>query len=62
MELYEETLSMSNKEAARVLKRFLHGHSIIGGRGNGKSLTMLLTLQALSKAIDLLEKTPDENK
>lgn len=50
----EDMIEMSNQEAANILKSM--------ARGNGKSLTTLKCVQAIQKAIDILEKTPDENK
>lgn len=56
----EDILEMSNREAADHLRRLLTYFNM--GRANEKSLTILRTLHALCKAIDLLEKTPDESR
>lgn len=55
----EDILEMTNEEASDHLRRLLTCFNMC--RGNGKSLTILRTLHALCKAIDLLEKTPDES-
>ena len=50
----EDMIEMSNQEAANILKSMV--------RGNGKSLTASRCVQAIQKAIYILEKTPDEKK
>ena len=55
-----DELEMSNKEAAKLLRLILNNVKL--PRRSGKTITFLLYRLALSKAIDLLEKTPDERK
>lgn len=53
---------MTNKVAANVLRGIMESYShMIVPRGSSKSigLQLLIRLNALSKAVDLLEKTPD---
>ena len=56
----DEMLEMTNKEAANILRLILNNANL--PRGSGKTITFLRYRLALSKAIDLLEKTPDERK
>lgn len=56
----DEMLEMSNKEAANLLRIILNNAKL--PRGSGKTITFLRYRLALSKAIDLLEKTPNERK
>ena len=58
----EDMFEMSNQEAADVLRNVVLGYGLKTQRGNGKSLTALRCVQAIQKAIDILEKTPDEKK
>lgn len=51
---------MTNKEAADILKRIYMPNFGIMPRGNGKSMTALQLIEALAKAIKVLEETPDE--
>lgn len=58
----EDVLEMSNQEAANILRNQM-GYSITCyGRGGEKTVMQLRKLQAFVKAIDLLEKTPDESR
>lgn len=52
------TLTMSNQEAADILRRL----SYIPSRGNGKSMSQLRVTMALNKAIIALEKGEDDEK
>lgn len=45
--------AMSNQEVADILKKLVYS---VGGRGNGKSHTMMRIEVALSKAIQSLEQ------
>ena len=56
----EDMFEMSNQEAANILRNTVLGYGLKISRGNGKSLTALRCIQAIQKAIDILEKTPDE--
>ena len=56
----EDMFEMSNQEAANVLRKLVRNLTLMIARGNGKSLTALRCVQAIQKAIDILEKTPDE--
>lgn len=58
----EDMFEMSNLEAANVLRNLVHHFTSMIPRGNGKSLTTLRCVQAIQKAIDILEKKPDEKK
>lgn len=58
----EDMFEMSNQEAANILKNIVLGYGLKIPRGNGKSLITLRCVQAIQKAIDILEKTPDEKK
>ena len=58
----EDMFEMSNQEAANILKNIVQGYGLKIPRGNGKSLTVLRRVQAIQKAIGILEKTPDEKK
>lgn len=55
-------LEMTNKEAANILKLILNTRICVLARGNGKSLMNLRIIQAFAKAIDILEKTPDNSR
>ena len=55
---YLKIATMTNKEAAEVIKNMMC-HAVIG-RGNSKTLLMLKYNTALHKAIQCLEKYPDE--
>lgn len=50
---------MTNKEAAYILKRNLDYVIVMTARGNGKTDNTLKTIEALHKAIEVLNKTPD---
>ena len=58
----ENMFEMSNQEAANILKNIVLRYGLKSPRGDGKSLTALRCIQAMGKAIDILEKTPDEKK
>ena len=58
----DDTFEMSNQEAANILRNLVHHFTSMIARGDGKSLTVLRYAQAMSKAIDILENTPDEAK
>ena len=58
----EDIFEISNQEAANILKNLVHHFTSMIPRGDGKSLTALRCVQAIQKAIDILEKTPDEKK
>lgn len=62
MSQLEDMFEMSNREAANILRKLVHHLTLMIARGNGKSLTVLRYAQAMSKAIDILENTPDEAK
>ena len=62
MSQVEDMFEMSNQEAANILKNIVRGYGLKTPRGDGKSLTALRCVQAIQKAIDILEKTPDEKK
>ena len=51
-------LTMTNQEAADILRRF----GYIPSRGNGKSMSQLRVTMALIKAIYALEKGEDNEK
>lgn len=58
----EKDQLMTNKAAASVLRNIMKSYSHMPvPRGSSKSigLHLLVRLTALSKAVDLLEKTPD---
>lgn len=52
-------LNMTNQQAAEILKMQVQVRFAAMGRGNGKTFTNACILEALMKAIELLEKTPD---
>lgn len=56
----DDMFEMSNLEAANILRKLVRHLTLMTARGNGKSLTTLRCVQAIQKAIDILEKTPDE--
>lgn len=56
----DEMIEMSNQEAAKLLRLILNNAKL--PRGSCKTITFLRYRLALSKAIDLLEKTPDGRK
>lgn len=56
----DDMFEMSNLEAANILRKLVRHFTSMIARGNGKSLTVLRYAQAMSKAIDILENTPDE--
>lgn len=56
----DDMFEMSNQEAANILRKITNHFTQMIPRGNGKSLTALRCVQAIQKAIDILEKTPDE--
>ena len=58
----EDMFEMSNQEAANILKNIVLGYGLKIPHGNGKSLTALRCEKKKKKAIDILEKTPDEKK
>ena len=58
----EDMFEMSNQEAANILKNIVLGYGLKIPRGDGKSHTALRCVQAIQKAIDISEKTPDEKK
>ena len=58
----DDMFEMSNLEAANILRKLVRHLTLMIARGNGKSLTVLRYTQAMGKAIDILEKTPDEKK
>ena len=60
MSQVEDMFEMSNQEATNILKNIVLGYGLKIPRGNGKSLTTLRCVQAIQKAIDILEKTPDK--
>lgn len=60
MEQLDDMFEMSNQEAANILRKLVHHLTLMIPRGNGKSLTILRYAQAMGKAIDILENTPDE--
>lgn len=57
-----DMFEMTNQEAANILRNLVHHFTSMIARGNGKSLTVLRYAQAMGKAIDILEKTPDEKE
>lgn len=57
-----DMFEMTNQEAANILRNLVHHFTQMIPRGNGKSLTALRCAQAIQKAIDILEKTPEEKK
>ena len=58
----DDMFEMSNREAANILRNLVHHFTSMIPRGSGKSLTTLRCVQAIQKAIDILEKTPDKKK
>lgn len=58
----DDMFEMSNLEAANILRKLVRHLTQMIARGNRKSLTVLRYAQAMSKAIDILENTPDEAK
>lgn len=62
MSQLEDMFEMSNQEAANILRKITNHFTQMISRGDGKSLTALRCVQAIQKAIDILEKTPDEKK
>lgn len=61
-ELKDEKFKMSNQEAAAILKELLANTKLLIGRGSTKSSKALQCLIAMSKAITVLENTPDDKK
>ena len=62
MSQLEDMFEMSNQEAANILRKITNHFTQMIQRGNGKSHTALRCVQAIQKAIEILEKTPDEKK
>lgn len=60
MSQLEDMFEMSNREAANILRKITNHFTSMIARGNGKSLTVLRYAQAMGKAIEVLENTPDE--
>ena len=58
----DDMFEMTNQEAANILRKITNHFTQMISRGSGKSLTELRCVQAIQKAIDILEKTPDEKK
>lgn len=58
----DDMFEMTNLEAANILRKLFRHFTQMIARGNGKSLTVLRYAQAMEKAIDILENTPDEKK
>lgn len=57
----DDMFEMTNLEAANIFRKLVRHLTQMIARGDGKSLTVLRYAQAMSKAIDLLEKTPDKS-
>ena len=55
----DHVFTMTNKEAAVIIEEMLMGTALMGGRGNGKTFSILRKQWALVKAIELLDKTPE---
>lgn len=55
----KEIITMTNQQAADILKEVLKPQRIFGGRGNGKTMLLHARIVALLKAIELLEATPE---
>lgn len=53
-------LRMTNKEASDILRKMLMPRFGCTPRGNGKSYMLTQVIEALAKAIKVLEETPDE--
>lgn len=54
-----DVYSMTNEEAADIILDILAQSFTIGGRGNGKTLSILRRHFALIKAIEVLKVSPD---
>lgn len=56
----KEDFDISNQEAANIIRNFIQGTRFSFARGSGKSYTQLRYMQALAKAVDVLENTPNK--
>lgn len=55
-----ETSKITNKECADVLKRLLASLIFEAGRANSKSKSATQTIEAFTRAIELLEAAPEK--
>ena len=55
----KEIITMTNQQAADIIKDVLKPQIILGGRGNGRTMLLHARIVALLKAIELLEATPE---
>lgn len=56
----KEIITMTNQQAADIIKDVLKPCYIYGGRGNGKTMMLHARIVAMLKAIEVLEATPDK--
>lgn len=59
-DVYDKILHMTNKEAAAIIRNTLETRAV--GRANGKTMMVAARNCALIKAVEVLEKTPDEKE
>lgn len=57
-----EIITMTNQQAADIIKDLLKPCHIYGGRGNGKTMMLHARIVAMLKAIAVLEATPENNE
>lgn len=57
-----EIITMTNQQAADIIKDVLKPCYIYGGRGNGKTMMLHARIVAMLKAIAVLEATPENNE
>lgn len=55
-----ETNKITNQECADILKRLLASLIFEAGRGNNKSKSAMQTIEAFTRAIELLEAAPEK--
>ena len=58
----KEIITMTNQQAADIIKDVLKPCYIYGGRGNGKTMMLHARIVAMLKAIAVLEATPENNE
>ena len=57
-----EIITMTNQQAADIIKDVLKPCYIYDGRGNGKTMMLHARIVAMLKAIAVLEATPENNQ